>query len=576
MSISGIIYAGQSGLISAQTQISVTSTNIANANTEGYTAKRADTATTVNGGQATGVAVIGVGNDIDKALMADVMSVTSEAAYDATMSAYLESVLSSLGTTADGSDLEAATTDLMIALSDAINAGGDAASQDAVETALATWAATLNATSAATQSARTAADQGIAEAVEEVNALLVDLDDLNRQIARANAAGQSTADLEDAQRVALEQLSEYLDIGYYKAGTGELHVYSAGGEPLLTSSPHKLSYVPYGPMGADAEHDAGSDTGIGGIVINGEDATAKLTGGEIGALITLRDEELPALQDELDALAIGVMDALNAAANSASPAPPPQSLTSAGTVDPTAVFNGTGTVTVLETDADGTVTGSTDIDLSTMTTYQDLIDALDAVPGISATLDGDGKLVVSADTAGHGVILTGDGAVDADNKGLSHHLGFNDVLSGTGASDITVAATLEDQGPPIAAPASTTVGDTALAAGDTGGLEALWTALDSPITFDAAGYLTAMETSAVAQISTIVDDFADRTETAGERAERSAGMKEALAATFDNAHGVNVDEEMARLTALEQSYQASSQILATAQDMFDSLLAMMR
>ena len=76
---------------------------------------------------------------------------------------------------------------------------------------------------------------------------------------------------------------------------------------------------------------------------------------------------------------------------------------------------------------------------------------------------------------------------------------------------------------------------------------------DGSITFDAAGYLTATETSAVARISTIIDDFADRTETAGERAERSAGMKDALAATFDNAHGVNVDEEMARLTALAVS-----------------------
>ena len=41
---------------------------------------------------------------------------------------------------------------------------------------------------------------------------------------------------------------------------------------------------------------------------------------------------------------------------------------------------------------------------------------------------------------------------------------------------------------------------------------------------------------------------------------------------FDNAHGVNVDEEMARLVAFEQAYQTSSQILATAQNMFDSLM----
>ena len=462
MSISGIIHTGQSGLLTAQAQISVTSTNITNASTQGYTAKTVDTASTVVGGQTTGVKVTGVGNEIDKALMAEVMSATSSASYDATMASYLESVLGALGTTASGSELEAATTDLMVVLSDAINAGGDAGSQAAVEDALEAWTDTLNATSVATQSARTSADEAIDEAVDGVNAALVTLDDLNGDIARATAAGQPTADLLDAQRVALEELSGYLDVTYYTTGTGELHVYSAGGQALLTSSPHELSYTPHGTLSADAEYDPASGGNIGGIMVGGQDVTAKLTGGEIGALVDLRDEELPALQDALDALAVGVMDAVNEAANTASPMPPPQSLTSSAVVDPSAAFSATGTLTVLETDANGTVVGSTDVDLSTMATYQDLIDALDAVPGVSATLDADGRLAVSANSAGNGVALTGDTSVDADGRSLSHHLGINDVLSGTGASDIAPAAGLEDQGLPIAVPASTTVGEVRL------------------------------------------------------------------------------------------------------------------
>ena len=575
MSISGIIHTGQSGLLTAQTQISVTSTNITNASTKGYTAKSADTASTVVGGQTTGVTVTGVGNEIDRALMAEVMDATSSASYDATMASYLDSVLNALGTTENGSELEAVTTDLMVALSDAVAAGGDAATQAAVEDALEAWTDTLNATSAATQSARTSADEAIGEAVDNVDALLVTLDDLNDEIARATAAGQSTADLLDAQRVALEELSGYLDITYYTTNTGELHVYSAGGQALLTSSPHELSYTPFGPLNADAEYDPAGGGNIGGIMVNGQDATAQLTGGEIGALVDLRDEELPALQDELDALAVGVMDAVNEAANAASPVPAPQTLTSSVVVDPSAAFSATGTLTVLETDGDGTVVESTDIDLSTLATYQDLIDALDAVPGVSAALDADGNLAVSADAGGHGVALTGDTSVDPDGRSLSHHLGFNDVLGGTGAADVAPAAGLDDQGLPVAVPASTAVGDVALSAGDTSGLQALWTALDSPVAFDAAGNLTDTEKSAVGQISAIVDDFADRTEAAGDRAELSGATQESLVTTFNNAHGVNVDEETAKLVAYEQSYQVSAQILTTAQEMFDSLLNMM-
>ena len=173
-------------------------------------------------------------------------------------------------------------------------------------------------------------------------------------------------------------------------------------------------------------------------------------------------------------------------------------------------------------------------------------------------------------------MLAGDTSVAADGHSLSHHLGFNSILSGTGAADMALATGLESQGLPVALPGSTTVGDITLGAGDSGGLQAIWSALDSPISFDGAGNLPAGESSAVSQIARIVDDTADRTEAAGDRAAHSAATRDALATEFDNAHGVNVDEEMARLVAFEQAYQTSSQILATAQDMFDSLMQMMR
>lgn len=576
MSISAIIHAGQSALLTAQTQISVTSTNIANASSEGYTAKRADTATTMVGGRTTGVTVIGVGNDIDRALMAEVMGATSSASYDATLAAYMESMLSALGATEQGSHLEGAMTDLMLALSDAVSAGGSANAQTAVEDALAAWTATLGTASASTQSARTAADEGIGEAVEQVNVLLLQLDDLNQQIARANATGASTADLLDTQRVALEELSSYLDVNSYRTGTGELRIYSAGGEALLTSSARVLSYAPYGPMTAEAIYDPSGAGTIGGITIGGEDVTAKLTGGQIGALLELRDRELPAIQAELDALAIGVRDAINTAANSASPVPAPQSLTSDAAVDPLAAFSASGTLTLLETDTEGTVVGSTDIDLSTLASYQDLLDALDAAPGISAALDGNGRLQLSADSAGNGVALTGDTNVATDGRSLSHHLGFNSILSGSGGSDMAIASGIETQGLPVAVPGSSTVGDTALGTGDSSGLQAIWSALDSPISFETSGHLPASQASAVSQIAKIIDGTADRTEAANDRAAHTAATRDALATEFDNAHGVNVDEEMARLVAFEQAYQTSSQILSTAQDMFDSLMQMMR
>ena len=576
MSISGLIHTGQSALISVQTQMSVASTNIANASKEGYTAKRAQLAPTVTGGQTTGVKVADLGNQVDKALVNEIVVATSTAAFDATINAYLDAALSALGTTTHGSALEASLTALTTVLNDAVGAGGDAAAQADVVAALTGWTDSLNTASASLQATRTAADEAIGDAVDDVNALLVELDGLNREISLASATGHPTADLLDSQRVALEKLSSHLEVNHYTTETGELRVYSGGGQPLLTSMPHILSYAPFGPMTAEAVYDPAKAGGIGGIMVGGQDVTAELTGGEIGALIDIRDQEVPALQAELDALAVGVADAMNAAANAAAPVPAPPTLTSGAVVVPTDAFGATGTVTVLETGADGTVVGATDIDLSAMATYQEVIDALDLVAGVSASLDGDGRLVVSADTAGHRIALTGDTEIAADGRGLSHHLGFNNLIAGSGASDLAPAATLENQGLPVAVPASTAVGDVALAAGDASGIAAIWEILDTPIAFDAAGHLPATEKSAVTQTAAIIDGLAGRSAAAADRADISAGSRDSLATRFDNEHGVNTDEELARLTALEQSYQASTQIITTAQAMFDSLMAMMK
>jgi flagellar hook-associated protein 1 FlgK len=42
----------------------------------------------------------------------------------------------------------------------------------------------------------------------------------------------------------------------------------------------------------------------------------------------------------------------------------------------------------------------------------------------------------------------------------------------------------------------------------------------------------------------------------------------------DNFSGVNMDEELAQLVILQNSYSASARMITTAQQMFDTLLGM--
>ena len=67
-----------SGLSATQVQISVTSSNISNADTTGYTTKTANQTSSVTNGVGTGVTVTGITSTVDKLLLKSLIGATSE------------------------------------------------------------------------------------------------------------------------------------------------------------------------------------------------------------------------------------------------------------------------------------------------------------------------------------------------------------------------------------------------------------------------------------------------------------------------------------------------------------------
>jgi len=576
MSISSILHSATSALSVAQTRIAITSTNIANAETDGYTKKTAYVTTSVVGGQATGVQVIGTGSDVDEQLVDDIIEANADAAYDSAISSYYSTVLTALGTTSDGSALSEALTSIQTALSDAIEDISGTSSLSDITDALSDWVDAVTDASDSIQSARTSADQAISEDVETVNDLLYQIDALNDQITSASANGDSTSDLEDTRRTLVEELSNYLDITSFTTSAGALQIYTSSGQALLTSTVHELSYTASGTLTADSVYDSSGTGTISGITVDGEDITSDLSGGEIGALIELRDDILPGLQDELDELSNTIKESINAAANDATPVPAPNSLTTSATMETSDSLSGSsGTLTIVLTDEDGEVTSSTDIDLSSCSSVSDLLSSLNAISGVTASLDSDGYLVVtnSGDSSG-GIIATGDYTLDLAGTEMSS-LGFYDVLTGDDASSLALSETIETQGSPTAAVDSTTVGDAAYTSDDSTALQAMYSALGGTISFDAAGELSATTCSAASYVSLLIDDLSDRASAASTAATTSATTAETLATTFSNTYGVNVDEETALLTTYQQDYEAAAQIVTTAQEMWDALISMM-
>ena len=51
-------------------------------------------------------------------------------------------------------------------------------------------------------------------------------------------------------------------------------------------------------------------------------------------------------------------------------------------------------------------------------------------------------------------------------------------------------------------------------------------------------------------------------------------MLNSLQQRFNDASGVNVDEEMANLLTLQNSYAANARVISAVKDMFDALMKM--
>lgn len=573
MSFSTIRSIAYSSLSAAQYQMSVTSSNIANADTTGYTRKTANQAAAVSNGVGTGVTITAVTSSVDKYLVKDLVAAASALGSASATDTFGSRLQSLYGTTSgsSGTSLASSLVSLEAAMSSlAATPESETLKAQAVQ-ALEDVAAQLRETSSGIQSLRADADAGIEDAVATVNDALGTIADLNAQIAATQARGGSTADLEDLRNTALQAIATEMDISYYVNSDNQMRIYSSGGTTLLDSSVHALSYRATSAVTAD--------TVFGAITVDGKDITGQISSGTIGALVTLRDETLVASQDELDALAGGLIATLNSTYNAGSALPSPDSLTGSVAVAGSDAFSATGTLRVALTDATGSLVSYADLDLSNYATVDEVVSALDALDGISASLDASGHLVIAAQASGQGVSLADlDAAVEGDGAGFAAHFGLNDLLTGTSAATIAVRPDILAQSGTLATgglstAAVLTTGAVVISSGENGIAQGLSDALGGKTAFAAAGSLAAGQDSFADYAARIVSAAAGRATSAATDLTAKQTAQQTLSDLFSSQTGVNLDEETARLSELEQQYSTAAQLLQVLNAMFDALLA---
>lgn len=301
------LLAATSGLRAAQTGIDVVSRNVANSTTPGYTRKIVPQTPLVVGGEGQGVQLGKLERQVNERLQIEVRSGISETSALQVTDDFLSRFELAFGKPGDNTTISNQLQSLSDAFRQLATNPDTITTQTTVISKAQTVANGLNTLTDQVQGLRSEADGQIKISVDNINAKLTAIDDLNTQIAQAQSLGQSTPDLEDRRDQFLDDLSKEIDISYYKRSNGEIWIQTKTGAALLDVAVHPVTFNSTPVVTPLISY----PTGLDGIVVDGQDIAPNITGGRLRGLLDLRDTLLPQAQLQLDTLAANLTTVLN-------------------------------------------------------------------------------------------------------------------------------------------------------------------------------------------------------------------------------------------------------------------------
>jgi len=562
------------------------SENVANAATEGYTVKTANRSTTDTAVGYSSITISSVTSSVDQLTLKALIAANADLGAAETTSEYLDTYQQSIGTVDDTNGIDDQISDLADSIASLATDPSSNSNKTTVVEDLSSLAETLRSTSSTIQETRAAADKDIASTVDEINGILNQITEINDAIVSGTAQGSDTATLEDQRATLLNGLSGDIDIRYQVDDTGAVRVWTSSGTALVdaANNAHTLSHTAAATVTADTEYSSTGTSGFDGITAGGVDITTSVKSGKLAALIELRDETLTDQQEQLDKLATTLIDKVNEITNEGTAYPPSSSLTGTTSASATDAISGTGTSYIALLNSDGTSTGSViEIDWSTISTVQDLMDTVNASGTATASLSSDGKLTIASTSSstGIGLVDASGTSVGTSGESFSAYFGMNDVLTGTGADDIKVSTTYTDD--PSLLPSSSLDAD-AVAASPASGTRllstsegsvasALNTLFTGSVSFSAAGGLSARTESFADYAGDVLSSAATLADNASDALEDQETYYDNLESTMSSQSGVNTDEETMKLSDIQSAYESAAAVLQVLQDMFDTALS---
>lgn len=616
-----LLGTGISGLLASRVALDTTGHNIANASTPGYSRQTVDFAARAPQQSGSyfigqGVDVVGVQRSYSQFLTTALWNQNSSLQRVTTFSQLTDSLNNLMG---GSNNLQSALDGFYSSIQDAANDPTSTPTRQAMLGKATSLVGTFHTLDQQLGQQWTQINQRISDSVASINNLAQGIANLNQQIESETAGGSPPNDLLDQRDQMVQQLAEQVGISTSTQGNS-INVFTGNGQTLVNGSTAlalKAAPDPYDPTRTDV------------VASTGANLDEQLQGGSLGGLLNYRSSVLEPTQNQLGQVAVAFASALNKQhqqgmdmngqlGGNLFTLPAPQVLPATGNTGNATISASIANVGALQTNDyvlhfDGsnwsvnTTSGNPVSVTGNGTPASPLsFDGLQLVVAGNAAAGDSFKVEPTRNAAGGIQLAITDPnqlalaapvkaiagssnqssvaslqVTDAGNANLltSVQITFTDAthysINGSGSYAFTSGSAIQQNGWSLAlngAPAagdSYTVQANSDGAGDNSNALALGNTANLGVLAGGTVSASAAYQSLVANVGTI-----------GAQAQTNLSAQTSLFNQAQQAQqsvaGVNLDEEAGNLIRYQQSYQASAQVISTANTLFNTLINAVR
>lgn len=621
MGLSQALSIAMAGLRANQAALSLVSSNVANAETPGYVRKSVSQVQTTSAG-ATSVLVTGVNRELDQYIQRQVLMETSGASYASARSGMLQRLQDVYGNPSSGTTLESVFNDLTNALQALSTSPDSPSARNVVINASQALAQQLNSTSQGIQNLRSDAESALNSSVQAANNAMQQIAAINKQLMGVAGNDAASASLLDQRDQYVVELSQLMDVRVVQGDSNQISIFTNSGVQLVgNGEAASLSFNQQGTVTPNTLWSADpAKSNLGTIKLSFPQggsidmiATNSIRSGAIAGYLELRDNTLVQAQAQIDQLAASLASSLSDKTTDGASASSGTQNGYAFNFSPTPPQNGN-IIRLTYTDNLSGQTHNLSIvmvnDPSVLPLKNtDTIDPNDEVIGVdfsggmssvaaqlNAVLSGKNlhfsgtgsSLTVLDDGGGLSTISSGTMTTTADSLtgGSSQFAMFKDggalytgALTSNGSQQVGLAGRIAVNSDLLADPSRLIVYNSSplTSAGDTTRSDFILSQLTRGSYFYSPQTgIGSTATPFKGSLLSFIQQFTTAQGQAASAAKQLSDGQDVVLATLQNkmnaSSGVNIDEEMAHLLALQNAYSANARVMSTVNSMFNALL----